>query len=456
MSTDTALHVGYDLTLGLDGNRAVGSVADDGCCSDPLCVDYCKLACSFVNILPNGPMWDTQKQKALDAIVGGGDYNPCEPYVCPIPDKECVTMATYAVYGARVLHDMVFNILKPSVSEASPYSASATLDDWLERYGWEDCYRSHCRSAYAGVLSPYERDIGGCTVFCETNFSSDFECALKHNILRSLVRAQRGVIKNLDGLNWIIAPLGAVLTERVNDEVQSYLDRTEPCEEEATEGKPCWCNEVEFEICNSGERINVCPKPNDDCVGTQATILARRTYTCEGETQELYPGVIAAECIVRSLLVKQCPNIIFRCDPPEPEPDPIVVPDFNFDCSSMNVSGDAVFTAGEQPVVSITVCNSGTEDSGPFTVVLPFPEGTRANAIVPGITEGGVYDLATNSVTWSLPNAPAGGVTAYILNSRFIVEAGAASGLVYTTEATITSDTQPTIQTVFTRTNTAP
>lgn len=290
------------LLQGADGIVPASAVRyNDGCCPDPLCVPFCTTACAFVDLLPTGPMWDRQKTDAIAMLTecGGG----ADPNACP-------SMANYAIYGAAVLHDMLENILQPTLREANPRTASATLDDWLDRYGWQDCFRSSCRSDYLAILSPYERlnDCG--SYYCPTDYSDEFECAMKHAILLSLVRMQRGVIKNLDGINWVIEPLGARVSPMRPwpEDVQAFLAGS--CE---TDGAPCFCDEVTLQICPTVQELPGCP---DNTCGpnTAVPVSASQWYECGGEPPVLlYPAVIAAECIVRAMLPRKCPNILFQC-----------------------------------------------------------------------------------------------------------------------------------------------
>ena len=293
------------LALGSDGFAPVSrAVAVDGCCpEDPLCAPFCGLACSFVDLLPSGPMWDRQKAEAKAGIEECGG----------VPGSDCTTMASFAVYGARVLQDSLQSILWPSIRESRPETAVTTLDDWLMRYGWQDCYRTYCRDPYLARFSPYETPRLPCgSEFCPPEFPPEFECALKHAILMALVRASRGVVKNLDGVNWVIEPLGAMVSPRRPwpDIVSDYLAGSCP---EETEGPPCFCSEAELEICNISDTLPGCPSAV--CGEKPVPVAAVQTYQCAAEPPvQLYPGVIAAECIVRSLLARRCPNIIHRCE----------------------------------------------------------------------------------------------------------------------------------------------
>lgn len=296
---------GIDLRLGADGMVPHAVLPDDGCCFGGLGEGFCATACSFLDLLPSGPMWDSQKAEAV-RIVSAGGQDLCGP-IC-LPEQSCPTMASYAVYAARILHMMVQTILWPSIREQDPQTAVSTLDDWLSRYAWDDCYRKTC-----GVpleQSPYSY-IGDCgPTLCLPSFPADFEAALKHAILVSLHRANRGIIKNLDGLNWVIAPLGAALSPRLPlpDEVQNFVDGS--CEQE---DPPCFCDVAEFSICQSGETIPAAPGLFSHYQPEAAPIPAKQSFDCNGEMREVYPGVVAAECIVRSLLTRKCPTILYRC-----------------------------------------------------------------------------------------------------------------------------------------------
>jgi hypothetical protein len=299
------------LILGADGYTLQNNAdLDDGCCTDVLCAPFCDTACSFISLLPSGPMWDKQKQEAVRQVVEcGGEASI----------GDCPSLALYAVYAARVLIEMRETILFPAVRESKPATAITTLDDWLERYGWQDCYRSTCRSDYQAMFSPYEIE-GGCgTEYCPAVFDATFECALKHAILLSLVRMQRGVIKNLDGINWVIAPLGAALSpKRWPTVVNEYLRGD--CPPEPDETIPCFCDVAEFEICQTVDALPLCPSTMCETM-PQTYVAAIQTYQCaDNPPVELYPGVIAAECIVRAMLQRKCPNIIYRCDTTVPPP----------------------------------------------------------------------------------------------------------------------------------------
>jgi hypothetical protein len=301
------LYPDLDLRLGADGEVPAGALSDDGCCGDALCVPFCATACSFLDLLPSGPLWDLQKAEAVQALTAG-DGEPCDPD--GYEPKDCPSMADYAVYGARVLHEMVQTILWPVIREASPVTAHSSVDDWLERFAWEDCYRQIC--TFAGQGAPYSY-LGACgPTLCPPEFTTEFEEALKHAIIVSLNRARHGVIKNLAGINWVIAPLGAAVAPRMPwpTDVQALVNGD--CQQD---DPPCFCDEAALEICQTSELFPAAPGPRSHCEPPAAPLSASQVFICDGEERLVYPGVIAADCIVRSLLTRKCPSILTRCEP---------------------------------------------------------------------------------------------------------------------------------------------
>jgi hypothetical protein len=316
MSTDHIYYGTEEIQLGVDGHQPVGVLPDDGCCNtDPLCTTDAAAACGFLDLLPSGPMWDVHKQKVREAIVayrGIPDCNdPCW--------FECSSMVTYSVYLSQVLQDWVGGALATTVRESNPRTAVTTLDDWLERMNWVDCYRSACTPAHLLQFSPYAYDGECAEQYCAPEFPEEFERALKHGIVQALTRLRRGIIKNLDGINWVIAPLGAELVpEDYPTEVQTYLDHREANpntyrDSASCSDGSCWCEYATFALRRTSDQLAGAPTEQSFCGTPPAPVAARQTYSCEGHPNvQVYPGLIAAECIVRSLLPRPCPNIVFR------------------------------------------------------------------------------------------------------------------------------------------------
>jgi hypothetical protein len=289
--------------LGVDGRVfGVADEPDDQCCPPALCqITECDMACSFINLLPSGPLWDKPKAEALAYYQQGGT---CDLSLVP-PASSCQSLVAYAVYMGRSLVSLLEGALAPALRESSPHTAVTTLDDWLDRLGWQDCYASQCREVLLGDLTPYEV-MGECgPIFCPPPTPDELVCAVKRGIVIALTRTNMGVIKNLDGLNWIIEPLGAVLTP---------LNVAECANQPAG---PCDTCERTFTLCNVGDTLPAC-NITETChpvtvPPVQAYIDTNPCTSAAGLPSRIWPGVIAAECIVRSLLPKNCPNPIVRC-----------------------------------------------------------------------------------------------------------------------------------------------
>lgn len=305
-----------------------------GCCPPPLCGnDLCCTFVAFFNLLPSGPMWDYWKNIAISYFESDAD-----PAECPlVQDPNCPSLILHSIYTVLKLRNVVHNALWPAFRESNPYTAITTLDYHLSRLQWEDCYNQHCRSASLGTLSPLEIMTVCGPTFCPPNYPPELENALKHAIVVSLSRANMGVIKNLCGLNWIIAPLGVELVpiylpppgepppeDCVDppDPVPLFPEQTLPCDDVTDE--PCYaeptancdphnCGNTAFELrptqdwlpgLGTGDVCEQLPPPQ---------IPASWDWGCDkpaGLPDTVWPGVLAAECIIRSLL--HCPTDIRR------------------------------------------------------------------------------------------------------------------------------------------------
>jgi hypothetical protein len=276
------------------------------CCPPPLCGnDLCCTFVAFMNLLPSGPLWDFWKAAAISYFQRSDD-----PSKCPLlQDPKCPSLVLHAIYCVLKLKLVIHDALWPALRESNPNTAVTTLDYHLERLAWEDCYLQHCRSVLLGELTPYEvwSDCG--PLFCPPDFPPELVCALKKNIAIALTRANMGVIKNLCGLNWIIEPLGAEIRP-VYPPKPTHPMVPPPCD-------PSVCTEQAFEICytrdwlwgcGDGELCNTqCPPPK---------VQAYWDRPCDspaGLPAQIWPGVLSAECIIRSMLPPQCPPNISRC-----------------------------------------------------------------------------------------------------------------------------------------------
>lgn len=290
------------MPLGADGCVESAVLPDTDCCPPPLCGgDLCGMFCSFISALPSGPMWDYWKQRAMSLLSGQPE---CDPSVL----AGCPSLVSHAIYTVVKLQDMVHNTLWPALRESNPYTAQTTLDDWLQRLEWEDCYNQHCRSVLLGDLTPVEIQ-GQCgPIFCAPDFPDELVCAVKRATVIALTRAQMGVIKNLCGLNWIIEPLGA--------QIIALEPVVTPINPDACVSK-CPAD-VRFQICQTSDFIPGCYDPVQGVCdgGPRPQVQAYWDRGCDvpaGLPPIIWPAVLVAECIVRSLMPKTCPNNITRC-----------------------------------------------------------------------------------------------------------------------------------------------
>jgi hypothetical protein len=292
--------------LGADGCVPFAVDEDFYCCPPPLCGnDLCCTFVAFFNLLPSGPLWDYWKAAAISYF----ERNPEKPEECPLlTDPACPSLVLHAIYTVLKLRHVVHGALWPALRESNPYTSITTLDYQLERLRWEDCYAQHCRSVILGEITPLEIWTECGPMFCPPDYPPDLENAIKRNIVIALSRANMGVIKNLCGLNWVIAPLGAELRP---------VYPAEPLPPSDPKCDPYNCDAATFEICNTNDWMY--GVPSSDVCDTQMPLPKIPAYWdrgCDrtaGLPNRVWPGVLAAECIVRSMLPPSCTSNISRC-----------------------------------------------------------------------------------------------------------------------------------------------
>jgi len=285
-----------------DGCQLAATPEDTGCCPPPLCGnDLCCTFVAFMNLLPSGPLWDYWKAAAISYFESHED-----PARCPLlNDPSCPSLVLHSIYTVLKLRHVIHNALWPAFRESNPYTAVTTLDAYLARMHWEDCYKQHCRSVILGEITPYEI-MGPCgPIYCDFEFPPELDCALKRGIAVALTRANMGVIKNLCGLNWIIEPLGAIL--------KPVFPQPPP------DNNPCYelcVDNPQFEICQTRDWLEGCGSGDICETNMPPPKVPAYWSTCDkpaGLPATIWPGVLAAECIVRSMLPQNCPNNITRC-----------------------------------------------------------------------------------------------------------------------------------------------
>lgn len=318
----------------LDGAVIAYKPPLSGCCPPDLCdIALCDLECSFMGYLPSGPLWDRAKIEAThhEPITGCSDLctETCE-----------TTLAKHAVYTARRLWDALMDALWPALRESSPYTAWDTREDWLRRLGWIDCFGTSCRDPALGDLTPLEvLGVKRCEVwspakqmagdgftegaqYCPPTYPQPLIDAVMRGTILALSRLRLGIVPNVESINFIIKDLGAELLALPPDPDTSppcYV--VEPCKQ-MSGSDPCERRRinVKFKICPTGSTILIarkpeCPKvtpmspPAESTTGCSElrceTIPAFVDHQCAnppGPLVRVWPGVLAAECIARSII----------------------------------------------------------------------------------------------------------------------------------------------------------
>lgn len=309
--------------LTADGCLEVMQPDDIVCCPPPLCGnDLCCTFVAFFNLLPSGPLWDYWKKAAIDYFESNED-----PAECPLlQDPKCPSLILHAIYTVLKLRSMVHGPLWVALRESNPYTAVTTLDNHLARLRWEDCYAQHCRAVLLGEITPLEIWTHCGPLFCPPNYPDDLENALKRAIAIALTRANMGIIKNLCALNWVIQPLGAELVKELPEPCVDDPPIVDPPPPEDCEEYEYGCQEpCSPDVCVESPQF-IIRRTQDwlegvgsgdvcDTLTPRPHVSASWSPGCDqpaGLPVEVWPGVLAAECIVRSMLPPTCPTNIKR------------------------------------------------------------------------------------------------------------------------------------------------
>lgn len=338
----------------LDGPQALGVIPRDLCCPPSLCnIDYCGFICSFLQYLPRGPIWDYWRNLKYNEIISTN--GACTVGNCT--DNPCVTIIDHSIYVAKKLLYILQNPLQTAIWEADPLTAFNTRDYWLSVYGYEDCFEGPTVNGVLGFPTPYQAVCNALLPHapCDINSTlgqmsptidgnqnpvidisalvkaacpADLLLAVKYAIVKASKRLQPGIIPTLPSMNFILEPLGVV----VSSEVTGFLNQ--PCTmlfdcNQMSGAQDCYPNiaEITFTMTtlNSGKiasgngitRPITCetsrsfgnetitasyefpgiPMPvTDDC--PPGTIAGNGT---------IYPAMMAAECLLLNMLP---PNIV--------------------------------------------------------------------------------------------------------------------------------------------------
>jgi hypothetical protein len=293
-------------TLSADGCVPFTELPETGCCPPPLCGnDLCCTFVAFFNLLPSGPLWDYWKAQAISYFESNED-----PALCPLlKDPACPSLVLHSIYTVLKLRRYVHGALWTAYRESSPLTAVTTLDNHLAVLQWEDCYNQHCRSVLLGELTPYEVWTECGPQFCPPDFPPELEDAVKKGVATALTRANMGVIKNMCGINWIIEPLGAEIRPIYPPPKPENPIVSPPCTEQCMD-------DVGFVISYTRDWLE--GTGSGDVCETQMPppqIPAYWDRGCDkpaGLPDRIWPGLLAAECIVRSMMPPTCPSNITR------------------------------------------------------------------------------------------------------------------------------------------------
>lgn len=254
------------------------------CCLPPLCsIDPCDLVCNFVNLLPSGPLWDRAKQKVIWRFRNPDPdcVNDVYQVNCLYEERLCISVAQHSVYTALRLYDILLNALWPALRESDPWTAFDTMDDWLERMKWKDCMTS-CRDPELGPMTPIEIMTTCGPQVCDIDYPQCLIDTVKHGIIIALYKLRLGRVWTLDNVNYLLEHLYVRLVP-VNA-------GNEICP-------------VEFDLCPIADEIPTWVR--DNCLPRGETCQAwvdPNGCFGRGLPEKVYPGLLAAECIVRSVL----------------------------------------------------------------------------------------------------------------------------------------------------------
>lgn len=267
------------LVPGIDGMVSAGKLEHTGCCPPSFAdVDECTLATAYIGLLPSGPLWDRPKYEAITTITAAGNCAACWT------TEHCPTLVDYAVNVGARLASVIDSTLWPAVRESDPFTAVTSTADWLDRFGWVNCFETSCRSSALGEKTPIEYMTECGPVYVQITYPPSIKQAFESALIKTLERLSLGIVKNLAAINFVLEPLKVRVVP---------LDTEDACENETL------C--VTFEKTSDffdGVNPNPCGIPTP-----VAAYIDRDVMQLPSDLDKyIWPGHMAAECIVRSLL----------------------------------------------------------------------------------------------------------------------------------------------------------
>ena len=221
----------------IDGQQICTVLPPSGCCPPSICnLNLTAFVCSFLAYMPKGPLWDYWKRIKVEQLNSG----VIDPYL-ETENPACLTLIDHAFYTAKKLFRILTGPLQTVIWESNPLTAFVTRQYWLDLFGWSDCFSGPSANVKLGFPTPYQAvcnallPTGLCpppTEYAQMSGNSagipnpirDIEetvkkrctapltLAVQYAILVAIKRWQLGVIKNQDGINFILEPLGAKIT----------------------------------------------------------------------------------------------------------------------------------------------------------------------------------------------------------------------------------------------------
>jgi hypothetical protein len=336
------------LKYGLDGLAPCKILEDKECCTWDLClIDVCGFVCNFLNYLPSGLMWDKPKEMAVNNVI-----TECST-ICP--PKRCSTLVDHARYTAMKTLLFLEKFVMPIQKETNPITAYHSIDDWLDKYGWNEicgryCYskQTHfkhhvsvlCLRQICPEITRYNQMAGNAFALTKTpvrfEYPKEINEIVKRGVLIALSRLSLNPILNLDSINFALSGLGVELRTKKIDAEQSKVSYVMP--------SCVTCNSEEHGIMQMASKdttiieqpkilLELCvtqtnlPRVIENTCGKNDPVRARNTRECTTlgcdtintvfDTKDLkiregclpetmpkytYPTLIVAECLLNNIL----------------------------------------------------------------------------------------------------------------------------------------------------------
>jgi hypothetical protein len=282
---------GLTAVAGIDGRVALGTIDTSGeCCTPRLCdISEKQIACAYVDLLPNGPLWDRNKDRVRSAIAEDD-----------LASLDCPSVPLYAAYVGRLMYSMIQSVMIPTLRELDPMTASATVQDWLAQFDYTDCI-SQCSKSTLNTVPlhpqiPYDPELLAAP--CVPVLPDDLQAWTDRAKLTALTRYDLGSIGNLASINWILEPLNAVLAPVIEDSIT--IDDVEyPCS-----GVSC-CNSC-FTLTPLSDEVTLSTVTACSTETSQIAAFIETDECSPGTVVKYYPALDVALCLVYSLVSRPC------------------------------------------------------------------------------------------------------------------------------------------------------